>query len=230
MQVCGQSHHWCFTPEGRVPSTHCQQVGSFSAVSPDTVKERNSPSYVWNWTLTHQPSRLPPFHSIDWHILAPLQVCLSLFIDTLSAALFTQYWIEKLLSVIKCDGYERMWKWPILRFSISNNEDCLITLKKRSMKDSDMKQWPTSLQLQWSKGSVMTFGTQVRGFKPGRSRWTFQGEKILSTPSFGGEVKPSVPCWRFTACKRFLNVMWKSGIFRQNLWAISLPCSSTFGC
>ena len=55
------------------------------------------------------------------------------------------------------------------------------------------------------------FGTQVRGFKPDRSRWIFQGEKILSTHSFGGEVKPSVPCRRFTACKRSLNVMWKSG-------------------
>jgi len=27
-------------------------------------------------------------------------------------------------------------------------------------------------------------------------------KKILSTPSFGGEVKPSVPCRRFAACKR----------------------------
>ena len=35
--------------------------------------------------------------------------------------------------------------------------------------------------------------------------------KNLSTPSFGGEVKPSIPCRRFTACKRFLNAMWKSG-------------------
>jgi len=26
-------------------------------------------------------------------------------------------------------------------------------------------------------------------------------EKILSAPSFGGEVKPSVPCRKFTACK-----------------------------
>ena len=34
-----------------------------------------------------------------------------------------------------------------------------------------------------------------------------QGEKkILSTPSFGGEVKPSVPCRRFAACKRSLNL------------------------
>jgi hypothetical protein len=50
------------------------------------------------------------------------------------------------------------------------------------------------------------------GSNPGRSRRIFQGEKILSTPSFGGEVKPSVPCRRLTACKRSLNVTWKSGI------------------
>ena len=46
--------------------------------------------------------------------------------------------------------------------------------------------------------SVLAFGTRLRGFKPDRSR----GEKILSTPSFGGEVKPSVPCRKFTAWKR----------------------------
>jgi hypothetical protein len=34
----------------------------------------------------------------------------------------------------------------------------------------------------------------------------FLGRKILSTPSFGGEVKPSVPCRNFTACKRCLKV------------------------
>ena len=49
---------------------------------------------------------------------------------------------------------------------------------------------------------MLTFSTQVRGFKPGRSGRIFKGEKILSTPSFGGQVKPSVPCRRFTACKR----------------------------
>ena len=31
-------------------------------------------------------------------------------------------------------------------------------------------------------------------------------KKILSTPSFGGEVKPSAPCRRFAACKRSLNL------------------------
>ena len=40
----------------------------------------------------------------------------------------------------------------------------------------------------------------------------FRAKKILITPSFGGEVKPSVPCRRFTACKRSLNATWKSGI------------------
>jgi hypothetical protein len=31
--------------------------------------------------------------------------------------------------------------------------------------------------------SVLAFGTQVCGFKPGRSHQIFKGEKILSTPS-----------------------------------------------
>ena len=83
-------------------------------------------------------------------------------------------------------------------------------------------------RLRWSRGSVLAFGTKVSGFKPSRSCRIFQGEKILSTPSFGREVKPFVPCHRFTACKRSLNVTWKSGIFRQNSSAISRPSSSSF--
>jgi hypothetical protein len=51
-----------------------------------------------------------------------------------------------------------------------------------------------SKRLRWSRGSVLAFGTQVRGFKRGQSLRIFRAEKILSTPSFGGEVKPSVPC------------------------------------
>ena len=53
--------------------------------------------------------------------------------------------------------------------------------------------------LRWSRGSVLAFSTQVRGFKPGRSRRIFKGEKILSTPFFGRKVKPSVPSRRFAA-------------------------------
>jgi hypothetical protein len=63
--------------------------------------------------------------------------------------------------------------------------------------------------------SALAFGTQVRGFKPGRSRRIFQGEKILSAPSFGMEIKPWVLCRWFTACKRSLGVSWKSAS-RQN--------------
>ena len=53
---------------------------------------------------------------------------------------------------------------------------------------------------------MLAFATQVRGFKPGRSHRIFKGEKILSTPSFGEKVKPSVPCRRFAACKRSLEL------------------------
>ena len=50
--------------------------------------------------------------------------------------------------------------------------------------------------------SVLSSGTQVYGFKPGRSRGIFTGIKILSMPSSGGEVKESVPCPNFAACQR----------------------------
>jgi len=64
---------------------------------------------------------------------------------------------------------------------------------------------PAIERRRWSSGSVLAFSIQVRGFKPGRSSRIFKGEIILSTPSFGGEVKPSVPFSRFAACKRSLN-------------------------
>jgi hypothetical protein len=38
----------------------------------------------------------------------------------------------------------------------------------------------------------------------------FSGEKIHSMSSFGGELKPSVPCRSFAACKRTLWFTWKS--------------------
>ena len=71
---------------------------------------------------------------------------------------------------------------------------------------------PVGKRLRWSRGSVLAFGTQVRGFKPAEAVGFFRAKKIVSTPSFGGEVKPSVPCRRFMACKRSLNATWKSGI------------------
>jgi len=66
---------------------------------------------------------------------------------------------------------------------------------------------------------------------PGRSRRIFKGETILSTPSFGGEVKPSVLCRRFTACKRTLGCIVEVGMSRQNYRSSFAPTnSSTFRC
>jgi hypothetical protein len=49
--------------------------------------------------------------------------------------------------------------------------------------------------------SMLATGPKVRGFDPGRGRWIFlRVIKLRSTASFGGEVKSSVPCRRFTAC------------------------------
>jgi hypothetical protein len=42
--------------------------------------------------------------------------------------------------------------------------------------------------------SVLANGPKVHGFKPGRGDGFFKCDRISSTPSFGGEVKPSVPC------------------------------------
>jgi hypothetical protein len=84
------------------------------------------------------------------------------------------------------------------------------------------------IRLRWSRGSVLAFSTQVHGFELGRSSRIFRGEKILSTPSFGGEVKPSLPCRRFEACKRSLNLGGS-----RNLGKITgnfLAQSSTFRC
>ena len=77
-------------------------------------------------------------------------------------------------------------------------------------------------RLWWSRGSALPLNTPVCGFKPGWSRQDFRGWKILNAPSFGREVKPSVPCHRFMACRRFLNVVWKS-TFMQNYRTIFLP-------
>jgi hypothetical protein len=49
--------------------------------------------------------------------------------------------------------------------------------------------------------SVLATGPKVRGFD---GDGFLRVIKIRSTTSFGGEVKPSVPCRRFTACKRTL--------------------------
>jgi len=62
------------------------------------------------------------------------------------------------------------------------------------------------IRLRWSRGSVLAFGTQVR----------------LSTPPFEGEVNPSVPCRRFAACKRSLELR-RSPILDEICRKISRP-------
>jgi uncharacterized protein YwbE len=65
-------------------------------------------------------------------------------------------------------------------------------------------------RLRLSRGTVLPLSTQVRGFKHGRSRQDFfRAKKIIRAPSFGGDVKPSVPCCRSAARKRSLNETWK---------------------
>ena len=52
----------------------------------------------------------------------------------------------------------------------------------------------------------------------------FQGKKILSTPSFGGEVKLSVPCRRFAACKRSLNLRGSRNLVKITFRYQDLSC------
>ena len=56
-------------------------------------------------------------------------------------------------------------------------------------------------QLRWSTGSVPKFA----GSNPAEAVG-FLGRKNPQHTSFRGEVKPSVPCRRLTACKRSLNL------------------------
>jgi hypothetical protein len=48
--------------------------------------------------------------------------------------------------------------------------------------------------------SMLSSGTQDRGFAPGRSCRIFRARKILSMPSFGRKVRPFAACCRFVAC------------------------------
>jgi hypothetical protein len=56
--------------------------------------------------------------------------------------------------------------------------------------------------------SFLTFPSSRVQTRPKPS--DFSGEKILSMPSFGGDVKPSVPCCSFAARKKPLQFPWKS--------------------
>ena len=90
-----------------------------------------------------------------------------------------------------------LWIWKQAAIIARHNINGLIFINKKESVYSAVR----AKRLRWSRGTVLVFGTQVHGFKPGRSRRIFQDENILSTPSFGREVKPFVPCRWFTACK-----------------------------
>jgi len=70
---------------------------------------------------------------------------------------------------------------------------------------------------------VLALSTQVCGFKPGRSHRIFRAKKILSTPSFGVEERPSVPCRRFAACKRSLNLRGSRNLGKITTGHLSRP-------
>ena len=124
---------------------------------------------------------------------------------------------------------DKPWCFTVREF-ISDRSKYSKALSGPVMAGSDTNSFSryTLQLLRWSRGSVLAFSTQVRGFKPGRNLRIFKGQKILSTPSFGGEVKPSVPCRRFAACKRSLNGV--EVVFSAKLPDNILAHSSTFCC
>jgi len=75
-------------------------------------------------------------------------------------------------------------------------------------------------RLLWSRGSMLI--PKFAGSNPAEAIG-FLGRKYPQHAFHSeGKEKPSVPCRSFTACKRSLNVRWKSA-FRQNLPDISRP-------
>jgi hypothetical protein len=76
-------------------------------------------------------------------------------------------------------------------------------------------------RLRWSSGLWYPRSRVLTRPKPS----DFSGEKIHSMPSFGGEVKPSVPCRRFAACKEPCDL--PGSLNRRPDWpAISRPIPS----
>jgi hypothetical protein len=55
--------------------------------------------------------------------------------------------------------------------------------------------------------SVLVIGPKVRRFKSGREDGFLRAINILSTTSFGGEVKPSAPCRKFLRHVKELRVV-----------------------
>jgi hypothetical protein len=94
----------------------------------------------------------------------------------------------------------------LLKLCPSNPRRCVLAMRCRK---------PLEIGFSGLEVSMLASGTQVRGFKPGWSRRIFRETKILSMPSFGGEVMPSVPCRSFAACKRSVHLPWKSHLYAK---------------
>jgi hypothetical protein len=93
------------------------------------------------------------------------------------------YWeICAELSSVHCDCIE-LRTWPLQGISHTTYVNLKLSKILCSMTPPTHTDAHTRARLRWS--SMLSFGTQVRGFKPGRSRWIFKGKKILSTPSEG---------------------------------------------
>jgi hypothetical protein len=52
--------------------------------------------------------------------------------------------------------------------------------------------------------SVLATGTKVCGFEPGQDDVFLTAIKVRSTPSFGWEVKPEVPCRKILRNVKYL--------------------------
>jgi hypothetical protein len=57
--------------------------------------------------------------------------------------------------------------------------------------------------------SVLATGPKGRRFKPGQGNGLLRVIKILSTPSFGWEVKPEVPCRKILSLEIFQKLIGK---------------------
>ena len=71
------------------------------------------------------------------------------------------------------------------------------------MSDNVERRFETDIHISFGGLAVVP---KFAGSNPAAAFGFLGRKKILNTPSFGGEVKPSVPCRRFAACKRSLNL------------------------
>ena len=97
----------------------------------------------------------------------------------------------------------------VVRLPIVVHQPTFIGMRPRIKKTWNTKK---DKKISTIKQDISHLVPKFAGSNPAEAVGFFRAKKILSTPSFAGEVKPSVPRRRFTACKIFLNATWKSGI------------------